>query len=177
VHCKEVLTVSTISPPQCIGITQLFCKLVCRPDASPKICNRFFVSYRSASSGRIKRATSSAYSDNRWPVECKGKRRPSESAFVKRLFKTSMTNMNNIGESGSPCRRPRWWAMNAPGSPFRITWVDAVWSKLAMRFLQTAPNPKCDKFQVKKPNQLNQKLLRCRALRKDLRFSGDGVPW
>jgi len=60
VHCKVLLTSSAIASPHCMGITQLLFKLVCSLEASPKICNIFFVSLRSSPSELMKSATSSA---------------------------------------------------------------------------------------------------------------------
>lgn len=39
---------------------------------------------------------------------------------------TSMAMMNNMGDNGSPCRKPRAYQIFLPGLPFICTLVEAV---------------------------------------------------
>jgi len=84
-----------------MGITQLFYRLVCSPEASPKQHRMSFVSCKSSSVGLIYRATSSQYNESLCPVDSRGESNPSASALRNRLFRTSITKINSIGERDS----------------------------------------------------------------------------
>ena len=106
-HYSVLFTSSNTPSPHCMGITQLFCRLICSPEASPKQRRMSFVSCKSSSVGLINRATSSQYNESLCPVDRRGESNPSASALRNRLFRTSITKINSIGERGSPWRRPR----------------------------------------------------------------------
>jgi len=131
-----------------MGMTQLFWKLVRSPDASPNTSNICVVRFISSSVGRMNNATSSAYREIRCPSLplVNGCNKPSPYALVNRLFKTSMTKINSIGDRGSPCRRPRWCPITSPGSPLTKILVDAVVSRRETKLHQAVPKPKCCKI-------------------------------
>ncbi|KAK8459613.1 hypothetical protein SEVIR_2G172401v4 [Setaria viridis] len=52
-----------------------------------------------------------------------------------------MAMINNIGESGSPCRSPLALCMSLPGSPFRRTRVVAEQSRDEIQSRHLVPNP------------------------------------
>jgi len=93
-------------------------------------------------------ATSSAYREIRCPSLplVNGCNKPSPYALVNRLFKTSMTKINSIGDRGSPCRRSRWCPITSPGSPLTKILVDAVVSRQETKLHQAVPKPKCCKI-------------------------------
>jgi hypothetical protein len=116
-------TVLMSSAEHCIGAMLLFWMCVLSPEATPNKCKICTVRSMSDAAGRRKITMSSAYSDKRCWMERyeSGWRSPSTDAFVTIKLRTSMTKMNNIGDKGSPCRRPRWWVMGSPGIPFKST--------------------------------------------------------
>jgi hypothetical protein len=48
---------------------------------------------------------------------------PHASAFLMTVFRTSMINRNNNGDSGSPYFNPRAWGIRSPGAPLINTLV------------------------------------------------------
>jgi hypothetical protein len=54
------------------------------------------------------------------------------------LLRTSMTTTNNIGESGSPCPRPRTWQILLPGLLFIRTLVVAVDRRIVIHSVHLA---------------------------------------
>lgn len=114
-HGRHPSTTSKAGSWHWIGITQLFNRFVCSPEASQK---HFLISLviDSSSVGRIKRATSSVYSEIPWtPAWWRGWSSPLFLALVNKLFKTTVI-MNNVGDKGSPRRSPRWCRIYSPGS-------------------------------------------------------------
>uniref|UniRef100_A0A0A9AK71 Uncharacterized protein n=1 Tax=Arundo donax TaxID=35708 RepID=A0A0A9AK71_ARUDO len=41
-------------------------------------------------------------------------------------LRQSMTKINNMGERGSPCLKPRRCEIDSPGTPLTMIWVEAV---------------------------------------------------
>lgn len=78
--------------------------------------------------GDAKRIASSAYMLHPWWIDLcpSGCSSPASFAFVNIRSKMSITRMNNIGDNGSPCLRPRRWLIRSPGRPFSSTRVEDV---------------------------------------------------
>jgi hypothetical protein len=53
-----------------------------------------------------------------------------------------------MGERGSPCLSPRWCLISSPSWPFTKIHVDAVRSRLEMRFRHIGPKPKCARTSI-----------------------------
>jgi hypothetical protein len=57
------------------------------------------------------------------PLTPKGLNNDHSTDLRMRVFRTFITNKNNIGDKGSPCRSPRAWQILSLGVPFSKTFV------------------------------------------------------
>jgi hypothetical protein len=76
----------------------------------------------------------------------------------------SMTRINNIGDRGSPCRKPLWWAMNSLGTPLRRIWVDEVANSLLIMLHQICPKPNFLMTSIKKAQDTESKAFEISSL-------------
>jgi hypothetical protein len=72
-----------------------------------------------------------------------GVSRPCCIAMSSSLYRGSIANINNIGESESPCRRPRPCFMGRPSIPLSIICDEVVLQISVIKSLQCCPNPNC----------------------------------
>ena len=165
-----VLMLSTAGCSHLMGIAQLFWRLVWRPEACPNLLSISIVKLISTSAGLIKSATSSAYNKMVWLALCRasGCSNPISPALVNKLFKTSITKIKSMGERGFPCLSPRWCHNSSPGWPFTKIYVDAMRSRLEMRFRHILDqNPSVQEPPSEMPKIPSRMLLIYRALRID----------
>jgi hypothetical protein len=87
--------------------------------------------------GAMNMTSSSAYSDTREriAVHRRGEKIDWDSAHWMSPPSTSIARMNNIGDKGSPCRKPLAWQMRSLGLPLRRTLVLADPRRIDIRSL------------------------------------------
>jgi hypothetical protein len=139
----------------------LLVMFVLRSEASPK-SQRIFVKICSSDSANLRKSTtSSAYMNSQcWRfLEDRGCRRPKYAAFAMRRFTVSITKMNNMGDSGSPCLRPRRCVMDCPGTPFNKICVEEVASIPLTISHQILPNPSFSSTSIKKVQDTESKAF------------------
>jgi len=73
--------------------------------------------------------------------QARGCNKPIKVGKLTIEFSTSITRINNIGDRGSPCLRPRWWKIMSPGFPFTKICVEEVDKIKQMRSHHRWPNP------------------------------------
>jgi hypothetical protein len=136
-------TAATSSSEHRIGEMEHFSMFVMRPEESAKRSRMALMHRRSSLVGERKTTKSSAYREARLRIigDGSGWRTPRASAAEIMQFKTSMAMTKSMGDSGSPCLRPRACHIFLPGLPFMSTLVDALDSKIVIHSVQRAGKP------------------------------------
>jgi hypothetical protein len=88
-----------------------------------------------------------------------GWRRDQPSTFLINMFRASMTSMNNIGERGSPCRKPQAWKISVPQVSFIKTRVLAVEMRVEIQSHHKVSKPTLFKISSKKDHATESKAL------------------
>jgi len=116
--------------------------------------------------------TSSTYSDTRERTAAhrRGEKMDWDSAHPMRPSSTSIARTNNIGDKGSPCRKPLAWQMRLPGLPLR-TLVLADPRRIDIQFLHRRLKPSRCRTSKRKGQQTESKAFAISILRRrQLRF-------
>lgn len=126
-----------------MAIATVFAMFTLTPEACPKMFRIEAHTVRSWLVGLINNVTSSVNIDRCClrTVRARGVRIPDASAFWNRCYKGSMHSINNIGEIGSPCRRPHQLYIVDPGTPLTAILVVDVDSNPHIQALHLGPNP------------------------------------
>ena len=143
-------------------------KLVYKPDASPKIYMMVLMATMSFISGLMNMTTSSAYSDTleRTTEHRRGAKMDCDSAHRMSPPSTSIARTNNIGDKGSPCRKPLAWQMRLPSLPLRRTLVLADPRRIDIYFLHRLLKPSHCRTSKRKGQQTESKAFAISILRR-----------